>query len=170
MPKIITTSDANYAYDIVKKICSEVGPGLPGSSQETARADVIKLELESNLGNGNVVTEEFTFAPEAYLSSIPISALFMLISALFNISIGRFTGIHPWVTAVIALMFSILSELSITLEFIFFFEFTDKFFKKKQSVNVIGTLRKPGSINVKRLLIISGDVQVPGEESLIHSR
>jgi len=32
----------------------------------------------------------------------------------------------------------------------------DPFFKKKQSVNVVGTLRKPGTVNVKRLLILSG--------------
>jgi hypothetical protein len=34
MSEIITSSDALYAYDIVKTICREIGPGLPGSSQE----------------------------------------------------------------------------------------------------------------------------------------
>ena len=34
MPEIITDNDAPYAFRIVKKICSEVGPGLPGSPQE----------------------------------------------------------------------------------------------------------------------------------------
>jgi len=53
---------------IVKKICSEVGPGLPGSPQENARADLIKKELESHLGTDNVSAEEFTFAPGAFLS------------------------------------------------------------------------------------------------------
>ena len=41
-------------------------------------------------------------------------------------------------------------------EFIFYFEFVDPLLKKKRSVNVIGTLRKPGTENVKRLLILSG--------------
>ena len=80
----------------------------------------------------------------------------MLIAALLNISMGRFTGISPWVTAIAALAFSILSLLPFIFEFIFYFEFVDPFFKKKQSVNVIGTLRKPGTKNVKRLLILSG--------------
>ena len=81
MFEIITSSDALYAYDLVKTICTEVGPGLPGSSQERERADIIKKELESHLGVGNVVVEEFTVSPEAFLGSLPISALFILIAA-----------------------------------------------------------------------------------------
>ena len=56
MSEIITNDDAHYAYDIVKTICTEVGPGLPGSSQERERAAMIKKELESHLGAGNVVS------------------------------------------------------------------------------------------------------------------
>lgn len=32
MYEIITAGDADYAFNIVKNICSEVGPGLPGRS------------------------------------------------------------------------------------------------------------------------------------------
>jgi hypothetical protein len=156
MPEKITYNDAYYAYDIVKTICTEVGPGLPGSSQERERAAIIKKELESHLGARNVVTEEFTVAPRAFLGWIPISAFFTLIGALLNISMGRFTGISPWVTAITALAFSIIPILLVIFEFIFYFEFVDPFFKKKQSVNVIGTLRNPRTKNVKRLLILSG--------------
>jgi hypothetical protein len=156
MSEIITKNDAQYAFDIVKKICTQVGPGLPGSIQEQERAAMIKQELESHLGAGNVLVEEFTIAPGAFLSAYPLSALFMLIAALLNISIGRFTGVSPWLTAIAALAFSIISPLVFILEFILYFEFLDPFFKKKQSVNVVGTLRKPGTKNVKRLLILSG--------------
>ena len=45
MPEIITNDDALYAYDIVKTICTKVGPGLPGSAQERKRADIIKKEM-----------------------------------------------------------------------------------------------------------------------------
>src|SRR5512136_1756548 len=69
---------------------------------------------------------------------------------------GRFTGVSPWITAVAALSFSIISTLPVIFEFILYREFVDPFFKKKQSVNVIGTLRKPGIENAKRLLILSG--------------
>lgn len=156
MAEIITNNDAHYAYDIVKTICTEVGPGLPGSSQERERAAIIKKELESHLGAENVVVEEFTVAPGAFLGSLPIIAIFTLLAALLNISIGRFLGISSWVPAIAALVFSVISVLTFILEYILYFEFVDPFFKKKQSVNVVGTLRKPGTQNVKRLLILSG--------------
>ena len=79
----------------------------------------------------------------------------MLFAALLNISIGRLPGISPWLTAVAALVFSILSALFI-FQFFLAYELIDPFFKKKTSINVIGTLRKPGTKNVKRLLILSG--------------
>jgi hypothetical protein len=154
MPEIITNQDAQYAYDLVKTICTQVGPGLPGSSQERERAAIIKRELESHLGAGNVRVEEFSFAPGAFLNPFP--GLFLLMAALLNISIGRFTGVSPWLTAMAALVLSILSPMLFILEFILGYELVDPIFKKKQSQNVIGTLRKPGSKSVKRLLILSG--------------
>jgi len=156
MPEIITSDDAQYALDIVKAICMQVGPGLPGTSQERERAGIIKNELESHLGAGNVFEEEFTLAPGAFLGAYPLSALFMLMAALINISMGRFPGISPWVTSIAALAFSIIAVFLLILEFILGYELIDPFFKKKQSVNVIGVLRKPGTQNVKRLLILSG--------------
>lgn len=88
MPEIITNSDASYALNFVKKICRDVGPGLPGSPQEGERADIIQKELESHLGTDNVTSEEFTFAPDAFLSSYPLMWSFHAFAALLNISMG----------------------------------------------------------------------------------
>ena len=156
MPEMITHLDAQYAFDIVKAICTQVGPGLPSSPQERERAEMIQKELVAHLGAENVVMEEFTLAPGAFLGSLPMSALLMLLAVLLNISTGRFTGVSPWLTATAALAFSIVAVLSFVLEYILYFEFVDPLFKKKQSVNVVGTLRKSGTQNVKRLLILSG--------------
>jgi len=156
MTAIVNNDDANYALNIVKKVCTEVGPGLPGSSQERARATIIQKELVSHLGAENVFIEEFTMAPGAFLGSLPISAFFMLFAVLLNISIERFTGIPAWLISAIALVFSMFSVLLIILEFILGFEFIDPFFKKEPSINVIGRLHKPGTQRIKRLLILSG--------------
>jgi len=155
MPEMITADDARYAHEIVRTICTVVGPGLPGSFQEGERADILRGELESNLGAGNAVVEGFTVAPWAGLLALRLSALFMLIAALLNISIGHF-GAPPWLTAMAALAFSILSPLPFLLQDVFGFKLLDPLLKKKQSVNVIGTLRKPGTGNAKRLLMLSG--------------
>lgn len=156
MPEMVSNDDAHYAFEIVRTVCAEVGPGLPGTSQERERAAIIKRELEAHLGTENVVAEEFTAAPWAFLSAYPLSALFMLIAALLNFSMGRFAGVSPWLTAVAALAFSVVSPLPFIFEFIFGFEWLDPLFKKQQSVNVIGTLRRPAATDVKRLLILSG--------------
>lgn len=156
MPEIITNSDASYALDFVKKICREVGPGMPGSPQEGERADIIKKELELHLGTDDVTSEEFTFAPDAFLSSYPLCGLFMLLAALLNIVIRYQIGISPWLTSIAALVFSILVPIPFIFEFVLSYELLDPLFRKKKSINVIGTLCNPGSRIVKRLLIISG--------------
>jgi hypothetical protein len=155
MVESIAREDAQYAFDIVKTICTEVGPGLPGSPQERGRAAIIAKELESHLGAGNVVVEEFTLAPDAFLSPYPI-VLFMIIAILLNVSLGHLTGVSPWLTAIAALVFSIISPLIFILEFFLGYELVDPFYRKKQSVNVVGTFRKPGTRSVKHLLILGG--------------
>jgi len=154
MPESITNDDAQYAWDIVDKICTQVGPGLPGTPQERERAAMLKKELEAHLGAENVVVEEFTLAPDAFLSPYP-SVLCMSMAVLLNISMGSFTGITPWVTSIAALILSIIAPLLFILEFILCYELLDPLFPKKQSINVVGRLRKPETRNVKRLLILS---------------
>lgn len=155
MPAHITNDDAQYALDIVNKICSEVGPGLPASPQERERAVIIKQELGSHLGAENVVMEEFTVAPDAVQSPFPI-VLFMILAVLLNLAVPYLTGISAWIASIAALVFAILTPVLFTLEFLLGYELLDRFYKQKQSVNVIGTLRKPGTASVKRLLILSG--------------
>jgi hypothetical protein len=156
MPEMISEDHARYARDLVQAICTQVGPGMPGSPQERERAAMIKTELETHLGSEKVAVEEFSFAPGAFLGSQLISSLFVLASALLNMSLGCLPGVSPWVTAVAALAFSIGAALLFILEFVMGFELVDPLYKKQQSLNVIGALRKPGSGEVKRLLILSG--------------
>jgi hypothetical protein len=151
----ITPQDAQYALDLVKAICNQVGPGIAASLQERQRAEMIKKELEVHLGAENVSVEEFSLAPDADLSPFP-GVPFMLLAVLLNVATSRLNGIWPWVTSSGALVFSILVPLLFILEIILSYEVTDVFFPKKKSINLIGTLRKPGTKNVKRLLILSG--------------
>ncbi|HLA98371.1 MAG TPA: M28 family peptidase [Anaerolineales bacterium] len=156
MVDVPTISDAQYAFDLVKAICTEVGPGQPGSMQERQRAAWIQKVLELHLGAENVAVEEFTLAPGAFLGSLPVSALFLLATALLNLAIGRFPWLPPWLTAPAALVLSSLALASFFCEFIRYQEFLDPLFPQTRSDNVIGKLRRPGAQNVTRLLIVSG--------------
>jgi hypothetical protein len=155
MTDVITTQDAQYAFDIVKAICTEVGPGIPASPQERERAYMIKKELEAHLGTENVVVEEFTLAPDGFLTPYP-GVVCMSLAVLLNISMEYTTGIVPWITAIAALVFSIITPTLFILQFVLCREVIDPLLPKKRSLNVIGTLRKPGTGEVKRLLILSG--------------
>jgi hypothetical protein len=119
-------------------------------------AAMIKTELEAHLSPEKVAVEEFTFALGDFLGSQFISSLFLLATALLNMSLGRLLGVSPWVTAVAALAFSTGAALLFILEFVMGVELLDPLFRKQQSLNAIGALRKPGSGEVKRLLILSG--------------
>ncbi len=153
---IITSNDAHYALDIVKKICTTVGPGLPGSSQERARAMILKEELASHLGDGNVALEEFTVAPGSFLGWLPIGAFLILLAALLNVFIGKIAFLAPWLSAGISLALSLLTVLTGVFQFVLYYEFAEPIFKKKTSINVVGSLRKPGTKNATRLLILGG--------------
>lgn len=158
MAKMITVDDAQYALDIVKQICTEIGPGMPGSPQEGQRAAIIARELASHLGAENVTVEEFAVAPGAFLSPYPATFL-LAASATLNIVAGRLAGIPVWLTvsaAVAALACAILAPLLFICEFVFGLELVDPLFPKIRSMNVIGTLRRPRTETVKRLLILSG--------------
>lgn len=156
MPVVITEEDAQYAYGIVERICREVGPGVPGSTQERRRADIIKTEMESLLGAGNVAVEEFTLAPRAFLGSLPLSASLMLAAVLLNLAVGRATGILQAGAGVAAFALSATAVLTFFMEYMGYSEFVDFLFPARQSLNVIGTLRRPGTASATRLLIMSG--------------
>jgi hypothetical protein len=103
----------------------------------------------------NVSEEEFELAPAAFLSTNP-GVVCMVLAVVLNIYTGLGSGVSPWVTSIAALVFSIIAPLMFILEFLLSLEVFDPLFPKKQSINVIGSLRKPGTSEVKRLLILSG--------------
>jgi hypothetical protein len=145
-----------YAYDLVARICREVGPGLPGTPQERRRGAILADELAEHLGPENVTVEEFTFAPGAFLGSVQIGAVLTLAAASASVATGRIAGVSPWVTVAIAVLCSASAALVVALEFLGSVELLDRFFPKRRSANVVGTLRRPGERGVERLLFVSG--------------
>jgi hypothetical protein len=156
MTETPTHDDANYAIALVKTICDEVGPGLAGSPQERARGAIIAKELQLHLGAANVAIEEFTLAPGAFMGSLPIAAVLMVAAAALNIAAANFSGALLWVLASTALAVSLASVFLVGLEFVLYREVIDPLLAKRQSTNVVGTLRRPGTEIVKRVLVLSG--------------
>jgi hypothetical protein len=164
----ITDRDARYALGIVDTICTDVGPGLPGSTQERGRAAILKNELEAHLGTGNTEVEEFEVAPGAFLGSLPIGALLTLAAAILTVTTGRFAELPVWTTIVAGLVCSTAAVLVVALEFVFYVEVVDRFAPHARSVNVVGRLRRPGTRDVERLLLVSGHHDSAPENTWLH--
>jgi hypothetical protein len=171
MPAMISDLDARYAFDIVKGVCETIGPGLPGTSQERARALIIKKELEKHLGAENVKIEEFSFSPGSFLGNQRLGALSTLLAALLNLIVGSAFDPPSWgmvVAAALSLVFSVLPVLLFIFQFILAREVIDPLFKQETSINVIGALRRPGTHTVRRLLILGGHHDSAWEDTLLH--
>ena len=121
-----------------------------------------------HLGAENVAVEEFTFAPRACLAAYPLGAVFMMAAAVLNFAAGRLVGTSLWLAVVPALALSLVAPLLYVLEFVLGLELIDRFFRKKQSVNVVGVLRRPGTRAMKRRLILSGHHDSAPENTWLH--
>lgn len=126
MVEPISEIDAQYALELVKTICSQVGPGVAGTLQERERAAILQKELELHLGVENVSVEEFTFAPGAFLGSLPIGALFLLLAAALNFT--ALAGLSALTSAAIAVLVIVMSILIVVFELILGVELIDPLF------------------------------------------
>ena len=100
-------------------------------------------------------------------------AALMLLAALLNAAIGPVASMSPRITALGGVAFSGLAIVVLLLEFVCGFEFIDPFFKKAQSVNIVGSLRRPGATNVRLLIVIGHDdssCPLPSSASSLRTR
>lgn len=151
----ITSDDVDYAYDFINDVCEQVGPGVPASPQERARADLIHEKLAA-AGLEGVTTEEFELAPGAFFGWFRVACVLAL--AAFGL---HFAARYPTNSAGIslllsgvALVFSALVIVTAVLEFFLYKEFVDGLFPKKKSQNVVGSVAS--SATPRHLLVVSG--------------
>ncbi len=147
---------AQYAYDVIKRICIDVGPGIPCSPQERARAMVIKEEMEQTLGKNAVAEEEFTCAPHAFLGWFKGGVVLMLVSLLCHYLATHLEGTATLVLSSAAFVVAAMILVVATVEFVFCREFVDFLLPKKTSINVVGTIKPGEDQEVKRILIFGG--------------
>jgi hypothetical protein len=153
MPIEVTDDDAEYMAEWITRVCTEVGPGGPGTPQERERAMIAKKELEEYADEVSV--EDFTLSPRAFLGWVRMTICATLISLLFF-----------YLIPFNALIFSILAVIAIVLGFLFMWEeffnyaeFIDPVFKKKTSENIIGSIKPAESASgdtPKKIIIFSG--------------
>ncbi|MBD3353033.1 MAG: M28 family peptidase [Candidatus Lokiarchaeota archaeon] len=150
MAELFRQEDADYVYDLVKKICVDIGPGCPCSPQEKQRGNIFKHEMQKFADK--VEVEPFTCAPKAFIGWFKIGCVLGIISLVFFFL--SYYDIYPILFSLIGLIIAIFIFLMMLFEFIFYTEFIDRFYKKKESFNVIGRIIPDEE--VKNIIILSG--------------
>lgn len=155
MKESFLKDEARYIIDLVKKICTKVGPGIPCSPQEKDRAMIIREELEKTVGPESVDVEEFTCAPYAFLGWIRFGAIAGAISVGLHFLARQTTGYPVIPLYTLSFLFALAILLAFVFQFILCREFLDFLFPKKNSLNVIGKI-PPKEGPVKKILIFAG--------------
>src|SRR5271157_105107 len=152
MAEWVSDEDDAYAHNLVAKICTEAGPGVPGSNAERARANIVQDAMAQIVDE--VAEEEFTMHPRAFLGWFTLGVFLALISLLFyylsDLPFGQIVFIS------IAFGIATFILLMLIFEFLLYREFVDFLFPKATSENVVGRILPESGEEPTRLIIFSG--------------
>ena len=144
----------NFAYRTIIKICREIGPRAPGSENEKKAQEFLADELGKTCDR--VAIEDFPVHPAAFLSWVPLSALFLSLAAVaFNFGF-----------AAISLVLVVLCYVMLIGEFVLYKPLLGPFFKKKTSHNVFGVRKAKGE--TKRRIVFCGHCDSSNEWRFTH--
>lgn len=152
----VKKDDARYAYNLVKRICTEVGPGVPCSEQERKRALIIKSEMENIIGAKSVAIEGFTCAPNAFLGWFKLAIFILSISLMFHFLSTRIIPSFAFSFSIVSFILALSVIVIWICEFVLYYEFIDPLFKKKSSLNIVGSIKPEGSKKIEKILIFAG--------------
>ena len=143
----IAESTRRYMADGIRYVCETFKKRLPGTQSERDAQAFFKQELSGYADN--VIMEDFTVHPHAFMGFIPIAAALLLFSIpCFLFSKGSVA------LAVLGAVLPFLSTLMFLFEFLFYRSFVDFLFPKRVSRNVYA-VRKPSG-TVKKRIIFGG--------------
>lgn len=154
--QFVTQADAQYVYDVIKRICLEVGPGIACSPQERARATIIEQELAKTVGAGNVHVEEFTCAPHAFLGWFKGGSLLGALALGLHFYATTLTGLAALLVSLLAFVVGSLILVIATVEFVYCRELIDFLLPQRKSLNVVATIKPRGNGEPKKLLLFAG--------------
>jgi hypothetical protein len=152
MNALVENEDLTYAYEFIKRICVDIGPGSPCSPQEHARAAAIKTEMDKVADETKA--ESFTCAPDAFIKWFPFAATLSVVAAFFYY-LGLLPN-YPLVFTTLALGIAIFIILILVMEFFLLREFIDGLYPRKPSENIVGVLRPASRRKPRRILIFGG--------------
>jgi len=147
-------STVRYMMDGTRRVCETFRKRLPGSQSERDAQAFFKQELEGYADE--VIMEDFTLHPHAFMGFMPIGAVFILAAIALYFFGGASVALAALGTALTALV-----TLMFLFEFLFYQPMIDFLFPKRVSRNVYA-VRKPAG-EVKRRIIFGGHTDAAWE-------
>lgn len=144
-----TVSDCtSFAVDGIRNICELYGPRPCGEESEKKAQETMLTELQSF--SDEVRRETFKVNPDAFMSFVPIAGSCCIGASALNILAAN----KKPKAALASLALLGGGVASIAGEFLLYKKMLDRFFKEKESGNVIAIRKATGE--TKRRIIISG--------------
>lgn len=142
-----------FITDEIKKVCETYKRRAPGSQSERDAQGYFKNLLSQF--SDEVISEDFTLHPHAFMGFIPVAAILLLIAiALFRFG----TSV---VSSVLSVVLPFLSILMFAFEFMMYKSFVDFLFPKRVSTNVYAVRKASGE--TKRRIIFGGHTDAAPE-------
>ena len=141
---------ADYILGEIKHICRDMKPRAPGSEGEREAAEYLASVLERDCGCGAVRLETFEEHPDGFYGYLYFSAALDVLCGLCFFSV-------PW----LSLLFGALAILLMLFQFILYHQVVDRFFPRRQSVNV--TAIRPCGGEVRRRVFLNGHLDAAWE-------
>ncbi len=146
---------SNFAVREIKRVCEQIGPRPAGYEGEKKAQDYVEKVMTPIADE--VVRENFTLSPKAFMSWVTIDGALALLAAVLGII--AFTGVIPQYANIFHIASVVLCVIAIVFlvgEFLLYKQVLDPFFKKEESSNVICKIKATGE--VKRRIIIGGHI------------
>ena len=152
----IKTSTMDFVVDGITHVCNTFKRRAPGTQSERDAQDYFTKELGQ--WSDEVIVEDFTLRPAAFMGFIPIAAIFGIISSVLFYC-NRFGPSNKLTIGAAVLL--ILAAAMFFLEFLFYRRFVDFLFPKAVSKNVYAVKKPVGE--VKRRIIFGGHADAAWE-------
>jgi len=153
---VVKPSTMDYVVKGITHVCKTFKRRAPGTQSERDAQDYFAKELGQ--WSDEVIVEDFTLRPAAFMGFIPISAIFGIISAVLFYC-NRFGPSFKLTLAAAILLF--LAAAMFFCEFLFYRRFVDFLFPKSVSKNVYAVKKPVGE--VKRRIIFGGHADAAWE-------
>ena len=154
----------NFTVREIRKVCKTIGPRAAGSESEDKAQDYI-LENCAKFAD-SAEKETFKLAPRAFMAWPWLGATVEIIAILLYIASAFVPQPMPRYFQIGALALTGIILVLIALDFLFYKQVFDPFFKKAQSSNVLLTKKPTGE--VKRRIIFSGHIDSAYEWRFTH--